>query len=113
MDPPIHQGQLNKANQNINFNAEASNKIPLHFVRSEMLYHLGQGSVFECAYVSMCVCVRVCVCVSVCVPGNEHVLRDFKKKRKKKNILSVRCQCVGICVCVCVCVRACARGVRT
>ena len=65
MDPPIHQGQLNKANQNINFNAEASNKLPLHFVRPEMLYHLAQGSVFECAYVSMCVCVCVCVCVFV------------------------------------------------
>ena len=48
-----------------------------------------------------------CVCVRVCVRGNEHVLRDFKKKRKKKNILSVRCQCVGMCACVCVCVRVC------
>ena len=55
MDPPVHQGQLNKANENSNPHAETSNKLPLHFVRSEMLYHLGQGSVCECVYVSVCV----------------------------------------------------------
>ena len=27
---------------------------------------------------------------------------EISRKKKKKNILSVRCQCVGICVCVCV-----------
>ena len=46
----------------------------------------------------------------MCVRGNEHVLRNFIK-RKKKNIRSVRCQCVGmygsVCVCVCVCVGMC------
>ena len=69
MDPPIHQGQLNKANENSNPHAETSNKLPLHFVRSEMLYHLGQGSVCECVYVSVCVylCVCVCVCVNTCI----------------------------------------------
>ena len=68
--------------------------------------------------------------VCMCVRGNEHVLRNFIK-RKKKNIRSVRCQCVGMygsvwvcvcgyvcvcvfvcrCVCVCVCVCVCECGV--
>ena len=46
----------------------------------------------------------MCVCVCVCVRGNEHVLQNFKIKKRGKNILSVRCQCVGMCACVCVCV---------
>ena len=79
--------------------------------------------VFVCVCVCACVCALVCVCVCVCmnlcmgVGGNEHVLLTFK--RKKKNILSVRCQCVGMygsvwvcvcvdmCVCVCLCVGVC------
>ena len=48
----------------------------------------------------------------MCLRGNEHVLRNFIK-RKKKNIRSVRCQCVGmygsvrVCVCVGMCVYVC------
>ena len=61
---------------------------------------MSDASVWVCVNVYVCLCVRVCVC------GNEHVLRNLKKK-KKKNILSVRCQCVGMCACVCVCVCAC------
>ena len=36
VDPPIYQGQLNKANQKSNFNAEACNKLSLHSVRSKI-----------------------------------------------------------------------------
>ena len=74
MDPPIYQGQLSKANQKSNCNAEACNKLYLHPVRSEMFCHLGQGSVCECVCmrvcVCVCVCVRMCVCVRVGVCGN-------------------------------------------
>ena len=95
MDPPIYQGQLSKANQKSNFNAEACNILSLHSVRSEMFYHLGQG---------LCVCMRVCVCV--CVRGNEHVLRNFKITKGEKYS---KCQ-MPVCgyVCMCVCVRVCA-----
>ena len=53
----------------------------------------------------LCVCVCECVWVCVCVWRNEHVLRDFKKKKEEKYS---KCQ-MPVCgyVCMCVCVRAC------
>ena len=91
MDPLIYQGQLNKANQKSNFNAEACNKLSQHFVRSEILYHLDQGSEMlyhldqgsVCVCVCVCLCVRVCMSLCMCVRGNEHVLQNFEIRRKK------------------------------
>ena len=102
VDPPIYQGQLSKANQKSNFNAEACNILSLHSVRSEMFYHLGQG---------LCVCVRVCV--RVCAWEWACIAKFQVKKEDKYSkcqmpvcgyVCMCVCGCVGVCVGVCVCV---------
>ena len=72
-----------KANQKISFNAVACNKLYHPFVMSELLSPLGQGSVCVCVCVCAYLCVYVCVRVCMCVRGNEHVLQNFMKRRKK------------------------------